>query len=372
MPKLQFTDITVRNLKPGTYFDTKTPAFGMRVGKHRRTWIVVKGAKSDKQTIGHYPDMALSSARRLALTALGSPYAPKADSVTFAEARDAFLEENYRGKGERTKNEATRLLARLSFTGRLDDIDDTEINRKLSKLSHVPSEQLHAFRVLRTMLRWCMKPPHRFIKHSPLDGYSPPSQDRKGTRVLSDQELTKLWNACEGQFGAMVKLLILWGTRNGETARIRREWVQDGVLTIPGEITKNGRAHAIPLLPIASSILDSLPNYGSYYFPARYDEDDHFNDGSWTKCKRQIDRKSGVKGYQIRDIRRTFRSGLSRLGVSRDLCEIMLNHVTGAGKTELDEIYDRYDFLAEKRLTLAKWEQHVSSFEVLHKSSNPT
>jgi hypothetical protein len=32
----------------------------------------------------------------------------------------------------------------------------------------------------------------------------------------------------------------------------------------------------------------------------------------------------------------------------------MLNHVTGGGKTHLDEIYDRYDYLPEKRAALQK------------------
>ncbi|MGY4345746.1 hypothetical protein ACVWXM_002213 [Bradyrhizobium sp. GM7.3] len=37
----------------------------------------------------------------------------------------------------------------------------------------------------------------------------------------------------------------------------------------------------------------------------------------------------------------------------------MLNHVTGGGKTHLDEIYDRYDYLPEKRaLRCKKLEAH--------------
>ena len=40
MPKAHLTDIVVQRLKlPGTYFDATTPAFGIRVGKHRKAWI---------------------------------------------------------------------------------------------------------------------------------------------------------------------------------------------------------------------------------------------------------------------------------------------------------------------------------------------
>jgi hypothetical protein len=39
MPSMHFTDLAVLRLKtPGTYYDDATPAFGLRVGKNRKTW----------------------------------------------------------------------------------------------------------------------------------------------------------------------------------------------------------------------------------------------------------------------------------------------------------------------------------------------
>jgi hypothetical protein len=360
MPKLAFTDLAVRSLKPGTYFDTKTPAFGMRVGKHRRTWIVLKGDRSAKVKLGHYPQLPLSDARKQALIALGSPYAPKETGLTFGAVIPRFLEDNYRdGKG-RTKSEAARLLGRFPtlHTKQLSDVTDEDISHQLAKLSHVPSEQLHAFRALRTLFRWCTRPPHRHIKHSPLEGYAPPSQDRKGARTLADKELVKIWHACEGKFGAMVRLLILWGTRNGETGRAHRSWVEDDLFTIPGAVTKNGRAHSIPLLATAKKILTAQPKTSDYFFPGRT-ADTHFNDGSWGKEKRALDKASGITNWQMRDLRRTFRTNMAKLRVSREICEVLLNHVTGANKNELDEIYNRYDFLTEKREALRLWEKYL-------------
>src|SRR3990167_2931021 len=92
----------VQTLRPGTYFDTKTPAFGIRVGKHRKTWIITKGRERSVVTIGHYPALGLKDARQKAYIALGSPLAPKT-VPTFAEALDAFLAQNTwrpRGKAE--------------------------------------------------------------------------------------------------------------------------------------------------------------------------------------------------------------------------------------------------------------------------------
>jgi hypothetical protein len=54
MTQIAFTDLTVRSLKPGLFFDTRTPGFGIRVGKNRRTWLVLKGTNSIKVRLGHY------------------------------------------------------------------------------------------------------------------------------------------------------------------------------------------------------------------------------------------------------------------------------------------------------------------------------
>ena len=240
------------------------------------------------------------------------------------------------------------------------------MSRDLKKLADTPSEQLHAFRALRVLFKWCMRPPHRYIKHSPLEGYPAPSKDKKGKRILTDDELRKVWHACDGVFGDMVRLLILWGCRNGEIGRLQRAWRERDVITIPGEFTKNGRAHAVPVMRMARSILDRIEREGhnwrekdwQYYFPGRL-IGGHFKDGSWGKFKKELDKRSGVTGWQIRDLRRTFRSTLARLKVPREIAEVMLNHVTGGGKTELDEIYDRYEYLQEKRDALARLEKHL-------------
>ena len=41
--RAHFTDMTIRTLAEGIYFDDRTPSFGIRIGKHRKTWLVIKG-----------------------------------------------------------------------------------------------------------------------------------------------------------------------------------------------------------------------------------------------------------------------------------------------------------------------------------------
>ncbi len=359
MPVLALNDMTVRHLKRGLYLDRKTPSFGLRVGKRRKTWLVID-ANRNKQKFGQYPDLSPADARAEAKRLLSQAPTLKPSAMTFADAKTAFLEANYADASPRTKHEVKRLLDthfKPLDADSVADVTDGKIKTQLDRLAATPSEQLHAYRAVRCFLKWCTRPPRRFMPHSPMEGYEPPSKDKKGTHTLTDTEIKKVWNACEGERGAMVKLLFLWGTRNTETASIKRAWNEDGVITIPGTHTKNGRDHAIPLLPLAKQVLATLPENGPYYFPGRSDNDEPFNPGSWGKLKQEIVARSGVANWQLRDLRRTFRSNIARLKVPRDLAEVLINHAPAA----LDEIYDRYDRLSEKRNALRRYEQWLQT-----------
>jgi Arm domain-containing DNA-binding protein len=172
MPTAHLTDIVVSRLKePGTYFDESTPAFGVRVGKNRKTWIVMRGKERSRTRIGHYPAMSLSDARKQAKILLTEEPTGQTGRTTFAAAY-AIYKTVLDGKKARTKYDYERIL---------DKYFEPEFGKKpLSKINYEgvtkitdplpPSEQAHALAVMRTFLRWCQKPPRRYIKHSPLEG----------------------------------------------------------------------------------------------------------------------------------------------------------------------------------------------------------
>jgi integrase len=205
------------------------------------------------------------------------------------------------------------------------------------------------------MFRWCQRSPRRYIKHSPLEGYEPPAKDRKRSRILSDDEFKAVWRNSAARSRLVFRLMMLWGTRNGETCSIRRSWIVDDVLTIPGEIAKNGRDHAIPLLPMAKAVLDGIPNTGDTYFPGQ--RADHLNPGSLKGLHVQIKRETGTSGWTPHDIRRTARSTWSRLRIATDVCEAMLNHAPPG----IQQVYNRYTYLEEKREALAKYETFIQT-----------
>jgi integrase len=371
--KAQLTDVSVRALKAPahgqmTIWDKGSP-LGIRISAGgTKTYIVLIGS-GKRKAIGSASVLSLAEARGEAKRILAEKtlgLTKKVSAVNFETAVTLFLEDNYKNaRGKRTRSEAKRLLEKHfvpPFRKRpVSEITDVDISVELAKLSKTPSAQLHAYRAIKVMLRWCTRPPRRYITHSPLEGYEPPGKDKKRARILTDAELMKVWNAADCPYGGMVRLLILWGTRSGETARTQRTWVEEGALTIPGQFTKNGRAHAIPLLPMSRAVLAAQRSNSGYYFPGRLLDDDHFKDGSWGKLKKEIDEASGVKNWQFRDLRRTFRSNMAKLKVPREICEILLNHVTGFGRNELDEIYDRYSYFSEKQDALKKYEAYLKA-----------
>ncbi|MBL6938323.1 MAG: site-specific integrase [Alphaproteobacteria bacterium] len=361
MPNLHLTDMAVSKLKPAanrTYWDDTTPGFGIRVGKRTKTWTVMRGSYRDRVTLGHYPALSLSDARAEAKKLLSAELdlRPKQIRVPVEAAKLQFLEENYRNRAIKTKAGMTSLLKLhvKDFPEFLDEVGDAHIQKCLDRLKDRPSAQLHVFRAMRCFLRWCTRPPRRYLKHSPMEGYEQPSTPNKRSRILSDAELEAVWLAAGGSTNAIVRLLILWGTRNTETASIRREWLVDGVLTIPGSHTKNGRDHSIPVMPMAKQILDATP-HGKHYFLSRWGES-HLSSGAWSKIRRQIQKDSKTSEWQLRDLRRTFRSNMARLKVPREVCEVLINHAPPV----LDEIYDRYDRLDEKREALARYESFLA------------
>jgi integrase len=100
---------------------------------------------------------------------------------------------------------------------------------------------------------------HRFFKWavgreiipvSPMDGLECPVAANRRDRVLSDDELVKVWRAADaGPFGDILKLLILTGARREEITQLRWSEIVGDAISLPGERTKTGEARLIPLSP---------------------------------------------------------------------------------------------------------------------------
>ena len=74
--------------------------------------------------------------------------------------------------------------------------------------------------------------------------------------------------------------------------------------------------------------------------------------------KRDIDQLSGVTGWRLHDLRRTCVSEMARLGIAPHVADKILNHQAGT-ISGVAAVYQRHDFIAERREALEIWGTHV-------------
>jgi len=65
-----------------------------------------------------------------------------------------------------------------------------------------------------------------------------------------------------------------------------------------------------------------------------------------------------VTGWRLHDLRRTCVSGMARLGVAPHVADKILNHQAGT-ISGVAAVYQRHEFLAERRKALDIWGAHV-------------
>lgn len=99
--KIRLTDLAIRKLPLSekgqlTHWDQATPGFDVRCSTRSKSFVVMYGEKRRLRAIGRYPDLSLSearrAARRLLATADDRADSSGAPALSFAEARDRFLE----------------------------------------------------------------------------------------------------------------------------------------------------------------------------------------------------------------------------------------------------------------------------------------
>lgn len=363
--KLRLTDIAIKRLSPPetgqvTYWDETTPGFGLRLSQKSRSFVVMYGEKRRLKTLGRYPNLPLSDARKEARRFLAEveslPEVVTSAPIPFADAKARFLAHCARRNKERTVKDYTRLLNRhFTFTSDLHEITRSQVMKAVSRLSQTPSEQEHAYVALRTMMNWCVEA--GYLESSPVPRMRQTSRSRD--RILSDEELAAVYKRAKETpypFGPIIQFLILTGQRRGEIAALRRSWIADGIVTFPAGFTKNKREHRLPLSPLALQLIEALPETGDLLFPSRNDPGKPFN--GWSKCKARFDADLPFSDYTLHDLRRTFSSNLARLGVPIHVTEKVLNHASGS-IGGIAAVYNRYSYVDEMNDALNQHEGFI-------------
>ena len=361
--KLKLTDLGIKSLpipdKGQTdYYDTTYPGLCVRVsqgGSKVFTLIMRKNGARRRHTLGTYGEITLSEARALARQLQTRPPAGNA-SLTFQEAMASYFATECRNMGARHRNEVQRILTKQFADLHkmvLSELKVYDLTALIDTMT--PSVANHAYGAVKTFLTWCRR--RQFIPSNPLEDMKVPYKMQSRDRILADDELRRIWHACPqlGTFGRIVQVLLLTGCRRSEIANLRREWVQDDLLVIPKEHTKGKREHIIPLPSFSHSRIAPPPTQSPFVFSAREKPETPFS--GWSKSKRKLDTLSGISNWRLHDLRRTFRTKLSEWKCcDSDTAERLIGHKVGS---EVSRIYNRYEYLEEKREAMERYTAHL-------------
>jgi integrase len=418
MPTLKLTQAAVDKLKPPAsgrieIWDSQLPGFGLRISAPRprkpagRVWQAfyrVNG-RMVRETLGKLEKIPnVADARELARRSMTKARAGEnaADdrrrkeeeerreakveearkTNTLATVIDRYLAERPVDRSRRPMRaeylaETARTLdknVKQSALGKrpLDEITGDDVKRLVRGIAKdAPSQANHTLSYLKAMFGWTVD--EGLIEKNPATTVKMPAQKVERERVLSDEEIRPFWCACDAigwPFGPLAQLLLLTAQRRDELAHATRnefDLLAKQTWTLPGERTKNGRSHIVHLSALAIEILERLPCIASkrgWMFTTGLGGDtpiSGFGRGR-ERISAAMAAASGeeVAPFTLHDLRRTAATGMAALGIAPHVVDKILNHSSGkiAG---VAKIYNRFEYLPERKAALEAWARHVES-----------
>lgn len=367
----KFIENVNSNGKRQEFCDPYLKGFGLRVSKMgTRTFFVrvrFRG-KIERHTIGTYPSFSLAEARGkaseiIAQAEKGTLHKAAEQKLTIKEAYDRFIELYAKVHNKDWASSDSRLKKFMAEYGNMHlvDLHRRDIIAHLDSLvaAGTPTQANRARAALSRFLNWCVE--RTYIEYSPCQGTPKPAKENPRDRVLSDDEILKIYEACHAfsyPFGPLFQVLLLTAQRRGEVSGMR--WseldLKNKTWTIPKERAKNGKAHIIPLSETVIDILQGVPRFLHSDFV--FTTTGKTPVSGHGKYKNRLDKVLGINDWVFHDFRRTAASGMARLEVPPYVVEKALNHVSGTFSGVLG-VYNQYGYDREKREALNKWADYV-------------
>lgn len=368
------------------------------------TWsarVLAPSGKHSRVNLGSYPALGIAAARKAALDAMAAVHRgrdPVAEKRAARAAREAAraaptvsarlanwlaqrTEKSGRPWAARWAAEVERIVRHdivptlgkraLADTTRGDWVSLVETKRRAA-----PGAGATLYRVVSAFLNhaeaagWIA---HPLLPRKGAATLAPPLPSRE--RVLTDDEIADVWAASEREppkLRAFIRLLVLTAARKSEVAGIDAGEVDldAGRWRLPGARTKNRAAITLPLGTLALAELRAVwpldePEPG-YRLLGRFPGEGF---SGFSALKRRIDAaiakaraeagRTPMPPWRWHDLRRTARTGMTRLGVPRDHAEAALNHLSS--RSALERTYDRHRYEEEILAALMRWQGHVAS-----------
>ena len=273
---------------------------------------------------------------------------------------ETFIREHVAKIG--TNRRITGLLRRdvIPYWGAksIHEIKKRDVSDLISLIAQRNAHASHRLlKTLKTLFRWCVG--RAVIDFSPAEGISSPYREVSRDRVLTDEELAAVILSARRMpppYGRIVEFLALTGQRREEVAQLKWDELDEKTRTwtIPGSRTKNNKAHIVHLAEPAWKVIEACSGQPYVFGTATGKRFHQFGRG-----KRAIDRLCGVAGWRLHDLRRTIVSGMARLGIPPHVADKLLNHQAGT-ISGVAAVYQRHDFLKERKKALDLWAAHVA------------
>lgn len=388
------------------FFDDQLKGFGIRVmpnradGRPRKVFLVQYRAdgKVRRETLGDWgSELTATQARRRAEALRGQvrdrrdPVAERkaasaARRAAEAEAKraaavDAFTLQKLIAawdsralvnRRQSYRDEATTKLRRslAAWLGRpAAGLTRAEAANMLQEIADTrgPIAANRTMAYARACYGWAIKT--SLLEANPFANLAPPGRERPRDRVLSLDELRAIWVASEtlGPIQrAYVRFLMLTLQRREEVAGATwSEISADGeTWTIPAERAKNGRAHLVHLAPASRAVLEQLPRGrpADLIFALPTNRPEQVKLTAFSAIKRELVKAipggGNMPRWTFHDFRRAGVTALADAGFPPHVCDRLLNHVTGAIQG-VAAVYQRAEFLAERKAALAAWATRV-------------
>ncbi|MGT2471539.1 tyrosine-type recombinase/integrase [Paraburkholderia terrae] len=347
------------------------------------TWVLrfSHGGRRHELTLGTYPDLSLTAARKIAAAkrvAIQQGVNPAVEKRKEKARKDwsvRQLVKDYRERvlvtlADSTQRSYGRNLDRVesgigSLSLRVVTAADVVAQIERVKLGWV--EVFTLWCVLKAIFKHAVG--KRLIDANPcagiiLEAVIGKRPEVKKRLMLTEAELHVLMNAKMRDVNLFaLRIALATGVRISELYTALRENVHlaEGRWHIPK--SKTGPEMDIPLAPIVVEWFErlvELAGTSDYLLPARLSNrlDRHHGDTHVSKdaIREAIDywiehHEPKIRRFTPHDLRSTMKSHMRKLGVPRDISEMCLNHKLAG----VEGIYDQYTYYHERRAALELW-----------------
>ena len=290
-------------------WDDDLPGFGLRLREGgSRTYVVQYkiGAQQRRMTLGSTKKLTLEQARKLAKKELGKvangedPQGEKAAvRATAAETFKAIAERFIAFQKDRLRpsslySTSLYLMAHCKrlHVLKIEAVTRREIASVLSSIATssgaVSADRARA--ALSAMFAWAIK--EGLVEVNPTIATNTYAGKTERDRVLSKDEIAAIWSALpDNEYGTIVRLLFYTGARPDEIGGL--SWpevlpLEDGLIRLPADRSKNKRAFDMPLSQAAVDLIAGIEECEG--------RDLVFGKGDggfqgWSKAKRELDAK---------------------------------------------------------------------------------